>query len=120
MSEGVNCIVTPVLVPMKGGESNGFLTGDAAVKVKQKTVVILKGSCKPKDSLTYVEKKVAVQGLDYYGTPFIHSFLNSFIHPSIHPSGSLWTGPHNLMVNFFTTVLIRETMSLQSQHLRIC
>jgi hypothetical protein len=24
------------------------------------------------------------------------------------------------MVNFFTTVLIRETMSLQSQHLRIC
>jgi hypothetical protein len=42
---------------MRGGESNGFLARDSAVNVKQKTVMILKGFCKPKDSMTYVEKK---------------------------------------------------------------
>jgi hypothetical protein len=33
------------------------LLEDAAVDVKQKTVMIMKGFCKPKDSLTCVEKK---------------------------------------------------------------
>jgi hypothetical protein len=35
---------------MRGGESNGCLAGDAVVDVKQKTVMILKGFCNPKDS----------------------------------------------------------------------
>jgi hypothetical protein len=42
---------------MRGRESNGCLARDTAVDVRQKTVMILKGFCKPKDSLTCVEKK---------------------------------------------------------------
>jgi hypothetical protein len=57
--------------------------------------------------------KAAVQGLDYYGPPLIYLF--------IHSLGCLGTGPHDLMINFsvvpfFTRVLIREAMSLWSQH----
>jgi hypothetical protein len=62
MSEGINCVVTLVVVPAEDilcgvEKAIGAFDEDTAEDVKHKTDMILKGSCKPKDSLTGVQQR---------------------------------------------------------------